>query len=369
MQTSGFKFIFGDDFTKLNTNIRSKDDYTRDKAVFDMMTRKSIVEIIPEYLKKITLALTGETWNINQRGKLTTDKIDVVGEHMSSVLQRSAFGYGASRKLTDANNHLQSNGKDVPPMVIDQILTWISMGYTVSMLEWASYFSTKENGMNQSPAAMLDKNSEIRANALNFAWGEFNKKYPGGCAEIKTYEDFVKVFDEIISRILFDDATKKEFANAVKSNTHSALNMGIQLGELGHEVGTLNSQTISKYASTGMRAYDPNLESAQLNAQNKFEEARAKAEERTEKEYEQYLISELKKYQLNPDNFKNVKGKLIPSKAIAALSKAIEENVEEEYFKANPDKAKDPASVLEARNSFYSDGKKYNIGSLVYDIN
>ena len=368
MQTSVFKTIFGDDFTRLNTKISTRDEYTRDKAVFDMMTRKTIVDIIPEYLRKITHALTGETWNINNRGKLTTDKVDVIGDSMSAVLQRSAFEYGARNKLT-GNERYKVNGTEVPPMVIDQILTWISMGYTVTMLEWASVFKGKENGLNQSPAQMLDKGSEIRRQALEFAFTQYNSKYQHQYG-INNESDFEKIFDDIIAKVLFDPNTRKQFAQSVKSNVHSAHNMGVELGDMGYEVGMLDSKTMSQYASKGMDRYDSDLEAA-LNSKYEQYEKEVNAKD------DAALISELKKYGLNPDDFKIGNGlnkRLNKVSAIQALTTAVVEQTREEYKEAHPEKFKNESSKdlehsLYVRSDYSYEGKeKLNIGSIIYDI-
>ena len=51
---------------------KTENQYTKDAAVFDKATRHSIISVIPEYLKKLTEAVTGQQWNINERGYLTT---------------------------------------------------------------------------------------------------------------------------------------------------------------------------------------------------------------------------------------------------------------------------------------------------------
>lgn len=69
-------------------------DYTRDKAMFDMMTRKTIVEIIPDYLKKITESLTGQSYSVDTYGKLTTHVTDRFKEEVQWSIGR--FGSGIS---------------------------------------------------------------------------------------------------------------------------------------------------------------------------------------------------------------------------------------------------------------------------------
>jgi hypothetical protein len=75
-----FKKVFGD-LTKnpeLGRNYArfAKNEYTRDKAVFDGITRKTIVSIIPEYLSKITAVLTGQKFYVTERGQLSTSNTD-----------------------------------------------------------------------------------------------------------------------------------------------------------------------------------------------------------------------------------------------------------------------------------------------------
>ncbi len=70
-----FKRFVGD-FThsQVGTDLRGylKNGYNDKRANFDNMTRQTIIDIIPGYLKKITEGITGKTWNINERGQLTT---------------------------------------------------------------------------------------------------------------------------------------------------------------------------------------------------------------------------------------------------------------------------------------------------------
>lgn len=48
----------------------------REAAIFDNMTRKSIVTIIPDYLKQITAIVTGKKYNVSSSGALTTAAIE-----------------------------------------------------------------------------------------------------------------------------------------------------------------------------------------------------------------------------------------------------------------------------------------------------
>ena len=85
-----FKHLFGD----LTSRESNKDystyignQYNRDKAVFDNMTRKTIIDVIPGYLRRITAALTGETLYVSAEGSLTTERPNEFRNVFNSTLQ------------------------------------------------------------------------------------------------------------------------------------------------------------------------------------------------------------------------------------------------------------------------------------------
>ena len=90
-----FKKIFGnikDEKRSTNFGAYVTNDYTKDPALFDGMTRKSIVNIIPGYLKLIHQDLSGgQKVNINERGDLTTKE----GNTWNKALARNLFKSGA----------------------------------------------------------------------------------------------------------------------------------------------------------------------------------------------------------------------------------------------------------------------------------
>lgn len=84
-----FKGLFGD-LTRRESgkdySFAVENQYTRDRAVFDNMTRKTIVDIIPGYLRRITSALTGENLYISSEGSLTTERESPFKEVFNSTL-------------------------------------------------------------------------------------------------------------------------------------------------------------------------------------------------------------------------------------------------------------------------------------------
>ena len=94
MDTKFFKKLFGDlkaesrsnDFRRYTTN-----EYNREPAVFDGMTRTSIIKTIPEYLRKIYEGISGKTLNVGKRGELTEKE----GMTFKSLTSDALFGRSA----------------------------------------------------------------------------------------------------------------------------------------------------------------------------------------------------------------------------------------------------------------------------------
>lgn len=103
-----------------------ENQYTKDKAVFDGITRKTIVDIIPSYLRKITEALTGQTYHISEYGTLTTER----GEGFQQVARNViADGIGSKQISSIAASSSDSIDED-DIRIAQQIL----MGLYVGML-------------------------------------------------------------------------------------------------------------------------------------------------------------------------------------------------------------------------------------------
>lgn len=72
-----FKKIFGDQTQMHGPSDYSayvEDSYNKNPAIFDGRVRKTIVDIIPGYLKAITHAVTGKVYHVSAYGTLTTEK-------------------------------------------------------------------------------------------------------------------------------------------------------------------------------------------------------------------------------------------------------------------------------------------------------
>ena len=106
--TKPFRWLFGNVTGKEANEDYSnyiKNQYTRDQAVFDGMTRKTIIDIIPGYLRKITEALTGQTYFISPEGSLTLDRPQGFQQQMSRAITNglSSKTIERARKRTGTN--------------------------------------------------------------------------------------------------------------------------------------------------------------------------------------------------------------------------------------------------------------------------
>lgn len=78
---------------------RTENQYTKEAAVFDKATRHSIISVIPEYLKKLTEAVTGQQWNINERGYLTTKTQANPYSRIGSTLNSASLNWDDEKRI------------------------------------------------------------------------------------------------------------------------------------------------------------------------------------------------------------------------------------------------------------------------------
>ena len=128
----------GTDYAKYATN-----QYNTKPAVFDGMTRQTIIHIIPEYLKSIEAAITGgSAKSIDERGRLTTKNEN----HFQNTIQKSLFS-SSTYALSDMNftrsivrSHDDSLKSEDIRLVVDAIKTGFEIQIEVS--------DPKHRGMN-----------------------------------------------------------------------------------------------------------------------------------------------------------------------------------------------------------------------------
>lgn len=135
-RSSGFKKLFGDLHQETrNTNFRSylKNEYTRNPAVFDGMTRHSIVKIIPEYLKKIHEDLSKESLSINERGELTRGSGKTWVRTMASTLGRGAADYDTISAFTKSSEYSHGvHGNQRAVNTVNKVVTFYYLMYMLN---------------------------------------------------------------------------------------------------------------------------------------------------------------------------------------------------------------------------------------------
>ena len=88
---------------------RAENQYTKEAAVFDKATRHSIISVIPEYLKKLTEAVTGQKWNINEQGYLTTKTQSNPYSNIGNVLNGASLSYEKEEEINRLVNSSNPN--------------------------------------------------------------------------------------------------------------------------------------------------------------------------------------------------------------------------------------------------------------------
>lgn len=114
------------DYGKLKPN-----GYNTDRALFDGMTRHSIIHIIPEYLKKINETLSGQSYNIDSKGQLTTST--AVNREFDKVARNAFNSSGISDKtkalLTDDLKAYDINIRQYDVDEVGKVLTAVYVSY------------------------------------------------------------------------------------------------------------------------------------------------------------------------------------------------------------------------------------------------
>ena len=104
---------------------KTENQYTKEAAVFDKATRHSIISVIPEYLKKLTEAVTGQKWNIDDRGYLTTKTQANPYSQIGNVLHTASLRYDEMDNLEKIN---RNSGLNIDSRDMDNAQNaWISV--------------------------------------------------------------------------------------------------------------------------------------------------------------------------------------------------------------------------------------------------
>ena len=212
------------DFTKRRPedykDYYEESDYNREKAVFDGMTRKSIVDVIPNYLKEITQSLTGLRYEVDSKGNLTTKKIDMyvetnkryVGQNLLSYDTRDAI----KEKIKDSALETQIDSR-----VLQELEKLISFGYT-----WVMY-------SHGEAVFSIDKAQQYKPEVINIVKQEWTRRRGSGGSsiDIATIDTAI---DIILSEVFIDSGGSKvrsgDFVASLQKNLDEMHNKNIELG-------------------------------------------------------------------------------------------------------------------------------------------
>ena len=240
-----FKDYIGD-FGYLGKNISGpiKNDYNRKKATFDGMTRKTIVTIIPQYLSKITTALTGKIYSVDKKGKMTEKSADYVKDTMSTTVTSSAFSYDIINTAKRNGDIDYKNRKNFNDKLIDQMQQWLTTGYVAYCFE---------NYGRILPYDKL-KSDELREYAIQFAWESYERYYNGHQNEVSE-SDFRHVCGRLLYYQLATTEGQAAFEQGVQRVIDNIRNAGRKLGKEGFDPGQATRQNLMMWQDSHFRAH------------------------------------------------------------------------------------------------------------------
>ena len=221
------KFLFGNmkSHSYGGWQYEIENDYTRDKAIFDKMTRKTIVSIIPDYLARITNALTGKNYGIDSKGNVSTNRSNVFVKGMASASRFNAFDDSNGENREAEKQQLAKVGiDDIPDRILREIEGMISFAYAVILMhDIESSSLTYEQAMDENVI------KKVIARALR-SW-----KLSKFASFITDDQKFYNVAENLILSILGngDITVTEKFVNSIAAAAHSMQEQGIKIARSG----------------------------------------------------------------------------------------------------------------------------------------
>lgn len=237
---------------------RSENQYTKDAAVFDKATRHTIISIIPEYLKKMTEAMTGQKWNINDQGYLTTKTQANPYSQIGNVLNDASLDYKDYQNLqTIATN----KGSNINQEDMDHAQTaWIWV-----VVHCVIYAGNRNNITAKTITDMLT--SPQYSTYLDKAVQVFNA-YSGGKSKKKAR----KILEEVFLMICGDKSSARALAAAGNKYMREIEDSANDISE--------NNPFANQYANQSGLSWEDSLKNLKANSDKvKQESARRRYEE------------------------------------------------------------------------------------------
>ncbi|MBO4735316.1 MAG: hypothetical protein J5614_02880, partial [Paludibacteraceae bacterium] len=199
INNSVFKKIFGDQskmHSSADYSAYIENDYTADPAIFDGRVRKTIVDIIPGYLKAITHSLTGTQYHISEYGTLTTEApIDQFDKTIDITFHTNINQRYLNELVLDAGN-----SEDVDAAIMSKLQSILVSQYI---------FYVYKNGIKAFDADRLDAGGikSIHEHVAILFSNQTKQKY--------SY--WIKMLSYIEARMATDKHYRRSFARAVNA--------------------------------------------------------------------------------------------------------------------------------------------------------
>ena len=202
-----FSSILNSDFIKYNTSMNYSDkrrtnfssfvpnNYNTDTAKFDGITRQTIIEIIPGYLKSINAALTGTELNVNRKGHLTSGHVDTFSDVASIAMRSDGMSSKTSYRISNNIKSLNVNYNSGDVRLAGRALVTY---YVIYMME--QRLAVFDNG---TLIALLPKAIETLAPKLAASNGK------------RTISQWTEILEDVGQQIMGDEYAIRDFAQKV----------------------------------------------------------------------------------------------------------------------------------------------------------
>lgn len=255
INTNIFKKIFGDIGELRGSKDYSsyrKNTYTKERAVFDGVTRTTIVDIIPGYLREITKALTGVELGITANGSLKK----MTG---NEFIQAATRGVYSSSPFSDKDHKdLEQRAKAAMPTVsFESGQIRAAEKDLISAYIWILY--THDRIDVTAGELMLYKDE-----AINDAYALMTSSF-GRADRFRTQQGNIKQLFEMIIKTAVDDertfsSTRNKFIEAIRSGVqklHSQAMAAAQDGRLGKQAKRITKQEYNQQIVRQAQEYSP----------------------------------------------------------------------------------------------------------------
>lgn len=209
ISTKTFKKIFGDlkkETRSTNFETYIKNEYTKSPAVFDGMTRTSIVKVIPEYLKLIYQGISGTTINVDKSGNLTTGPGNTWAGAVKKQTNRTAFGFEVRDYATDyIKAHTGQTLKSSDTTLLGLMITQVA----ISMMA--------DSGLAYFNKDWLRPDGELQRRVLWY-FRQFGDGYGG-----RTFTEWTEIVRVFLMSLSLDRTQKNKLAASINEEYQRAM--------------------------------------------------------------------------------------------------------------------------------------------------